>query len=375
MPDCQLSKVVYLIGAGATHGSIKAVGASTGLLIRDLEPYIAEEVRKVLNSRKKYEPFKEVVNEIILNGADIEHVITFFDESSSAVYRDLADDLRRIFERVLKRELAKTKKDLREDRLALYSALLDMYNVEGIDERLQGLLTLNYDDYIEAAARAVYNGNVDYGVEAGSRRNGELPVLKLHGSFAWHDVWPVRVRSSTVARPLWIPPGIRKGKDRYPFNLVWGRAREVLDCDVLRVVGCKLGPSDWDLISLLFSTRHSNINRERAYTVEVIDSPNVAMRLQREYPYLDVRSVLEISTYDVGENLVAELGGPPMPFADLNPQQAAEVLKAAADPDEDDQPRNWFQMWLVQMGEGIQRQLGEEATGPSDRPFRKWLGI
>ena len=214
---------MYLIGAGATQGSIKAVGGVTGLLMSDLVPHIAEEVHGLVTKRRKYAALADVANQIIVNGADIEHIITFFEESSSAVYRDLADDLRRIFERVLKRELHRTKKDLREDRLALYLALLDMYNVEGIGERLHGILTLNYDDYIEAAARAVYGVEVDFGVEVGQEQNGRLPLLKLHGSFGWDDAWPIRLRRRAASRPLWIPPGIRKVKDRYPFNLVWGQ--------------------------------------------------------------------------------------------------------------------------------------------------------
>ena len=366
------TRVAYLIGAGGTHGSIKAVGGSMGLLMRDLRPHLAEEVRTLVTTRRKYRPLADVVNEIVEDGADFEHIITFFEEASSAVHRDLAEDLRRIFERVLKRELDRTKRNLKEDRLALYSALLDMYNVHGIDEQLNGILTLNYDDYIEAAARTVYGVDVDFGVEVSGKRNGQVPVLKLHGSFGWYDVWPIRLRRN-AARPLWIPPGIRKAKDRYPFNLVWGRARELLDCDVLRVVGCKLGPSDWDLISLLFSTRHSNSGRSNRYKVEIIDSPRHAERLQQDYPYLDVLSVLEIDTNDVGQNLVAELGGGPKRFRDLTAKEAKAVMDAS---DSEEKPgRNWFQMWLVQMGEGIQRQLGEEATDTPTGAFRKWLGI
>lgn len=176
-----------------------------------------------------------------------------------------------------------------------------------------------------------------------------------------------------IGRPLWIPPGIRKAKDRYPFNLVWGLAREVLDCDVLRVVGCRLGPSDWDLISLLFSTRHSNQGRDDPYVVEIIDSPRHAMQLKADYPYLDVLSVLEIDTYEVGPNLVSELGGGFKPFRDLTPKEAAKLLKEFDS--EEETKRNWFQMWLVQMGEGIQRELGEEATDTPTGAFRKRLGI
>ena len=270
MLNGEMSKVAYLIGAGGTHANIKAVNGATGLLMRDLLPLLTAEVRKLVSSGKKYKPLADFVNEFA-DDVDFEHMITFFDESPSAVHRDFAGALRRIFERVLKRELAQTKSDLGQDRLGLYSALLDMYNVDGINERLQGILTLNYDDYIEDAAKAVYGAEVNFGVEVGQEPNRGLSVLKLHGSFGWSDVWPIRT-GKRIGRPIWVPPGIRKTKDRYPFNVVWGLAREVLDCDVLRVVGCRLGPSDWDLISLLFSTRHSNQSREGLCQVNRIHS-------------------------------------------------------------------------------------------------------
>ena len=364
------ARVVYLFGAGATHGSIKAVKAPTGLLMRDLAPHLAAEAHSLVTKRPRFRPMQDVVNDIIVDEVDFEHIITFFEESSSAVHREFADQLRRIFERVLKRQLQRTKRTLKESRLALYAALFDMYNVDGIDERLHGVLTLNYDDYIEAAAKSVCGVDVDFGIDVGKTRNGRVPVLKLHGSFGWEDVWPVRARRNGVAKPLWIPPGIRKVKDRYPFNLVWGRAREVLDCDVLRVVGCRLGPSDWDLISLLFSTRHAHADRRVPYRIEVIDSPRHAEQLKRDYAYLDVQSVLEIETHDVGQKLIFELGGDATPFRDLKPEEAEDLLEVA-----DAGARNWFQMWLVQMAEGIQNQLGEEATSTRTGAFRKWLGV
>ena len=365
------SKIAYLIGAGGTHANIKAVNGTTGLLMRDLLPLLAAEVRELVSSGKRYMPLADFVNELV-DDVDFEHMITFFDESPSAVHRDFAGALRRVFERVLKQELAQAKRDLGQDRLGLYSALLDMYNVDGISERLQGILTLNYDDYIEDAAKAVYGAEVDFGVGVDQEPNRGLSVLKLHGSFGWSDVWPIRT-GKRIGRPLWIPPGIRKAKDRYPFNLVWGLAREVLDCDILRVVGCRLGPSDWDLISLLFSTRHSNQCRDDPYVVEIIDSPRHAKRLKADYPYLDVRSVLEIDTYEVGKNLISELGGGFRPFRDLTQEEAENLLKASDS--EEETKKNWFQRWLVQMGEGVQRELGEEATDTSTGAFRKGLGI
>ena len=97
------------------------------------------------------------------------------------------------------------------------------------------------------------------------------------------------------------------------------------------------------------------------------------MQLKADYPYLDVLSVLEIDTYEVGPNLVSELGGGFKPFRDLTPKEAAKLLKEFDS--EEETKRNWFQMWLVQMGEGIQRELGEEATDTPTGAFRKRLGI
>ena len=115
MLNGEMSKVAYLIGAGGTHANIKAVNGATGLLMRDLLPLLTAEVRKLVSSGKKYKPLADFVNEFA-DDVDFEHMITFFDESPSAVHRDFAGALRRIFERVLKRELAQTKSDLGQDR-------------------------------------------------------------------------------------------------------------------------------------------------------------------------------------------------------------------------------------------------------------------
>ena len=371
MPSDHPSTVAYLIGAGGSHGSIKTAGSARGILMSDLTLLLATEARALVGANAKYMPLQGVVNQIVEDDADFEHVITFFDESPSALHRDFASELRRIFERVLLDQLAHIEDELGTDRLALYSALLDMYNLKGTNESLRGILTLNYDDFIEDAAAMVYGEPVDFGIAAGQKPGTRLSLLKLHGSFEWQDVWPIQRRQGRDQRPLWIPPGIRKAKERYPFNLLWGLAREVLDCDILRIVGCRLGPSDRDLISLLFSTRHSNLARSGPYRVEVIDSPRHAVDLRRRYPYLDVRSILEIETFDIGQNLVSEIsGGPPRPFADFPPDEADTLLKTS-----DARVTNWFRTWLVQMGEGLQRELGADATDTPSGAFRKWLEI
>ena len=220
-----------------------------------------------------------------------------------------------------------------------------MYNTNNFPEKLSGILTLNYDDYIEAAITSVYDiaDSVDFGIAFHQRRSTRrITLLKLHGSFNWKDCWPVQlIADGDSAEPLWIPPGIQKAKGGYPFNVLWGRAREMLQCDLLRVVGCRLSPNDWDLLSLLFTTRHASDLDALPYVVEVIDSPGRAEELKRRYPFLDVRSILDITEYDIGRQLVGEMtGGAPRPIKDLSNDQFTQLC---------DTRRNWFRVWLEQM--------------------------
>ena len=348
MSDNRVKKVVYLIGAGATHGSIKSVGYNGGILMDDLTTPLAKNIRNLIQANQKYKILTNLVNDIITNETDFEHIITFLGESSSSIHRQFAEELRRIFETVLKSELCRIESDLGDDRFKLYSAMLDMYEVENCPEQLHGILSINYDEYIEHAALSIYEERVDFGINITeySSAGNRLKLLKLHGSFGWQDNWPISKGNSD---PLWIPPGIQKSKERYPFNILWGSAREMLNCDVLRIIGCKLSPSDWDLISLLFTTRHDNITRDHPYSVEVIDHPAHADKLQKQFPYLDVHSILEID--GIGKQLISELfGGPPRSFEDLDEAEKGEVFCSAKD-------ENWFRIWLEKMAEMFVQDL------------------
>lgn len=345
--------------------------------MRDLATDLVEAARELVLEQEEFAPLLGVVNEVADEKADFEHLITFFDESPASAHRRFAEELRLIFESVLRSKLMEIELELGEARASLYAALLDMYNVKGLGESLNGILTLNYDDYIENAVEQVY-GSADRSDLEPDRKLGPNGVegwrlLKLHGSFKWEDSWPIARRSiGSTSRPLWIPPGIRKGKDRYPFNLVWGLARDLLNCDVLRVVGCQLSASDWDLISLLFGTRHANSERDRPYTIEIIDSPLRAKSLKASYPYLDVRSVFEIETLNVGRNLVSDfLGGLPRRFEALSGKEREELLEVSRRRREE----NWFRTWLVKMGEGLQLVLGAEGTDTPKGAFRHWLEL
>lgn len=357
----QAKRVVYLFGAGASHACVKAVGSNQGILMRDLNEDLAEEVRKLVASEDEYNGDRDLlalVNEVVDENSDYEHIITFLDQSVSAKHRAFAEDLRTVFERVLRHKLGSIEDELGESPIGLYEALLDMYEVpdfkKEFKEELGGVLTINYDDYIEQAV-ASFSKTVDFGVRIQSRSSGpdSMRVLKLHGSFGWQHAWPISPVSDGT--PLWIPPGIQKAKDQYPFNVLWGLAREMLDCDVLRIVGCKLGSNDWDLISLLFSTRLVNAEG-RQYAVEVIDAPLHAKQLRETFPYLGIRSILEVEP--IGSQMVSEFSddGKPRKFEELSEPEQEKVLKRAG------WSKNWFYLWLKQMAEAIYTELGSVQT-------------
>ena len=367
----QKTKVVYLLGAGASHACVKHVGSPRGILMADLNGLLRQEVHNLISRKKqKYRSLLNLVNDVIAENTDFEHLITFLDDSPSLIHRQFAEDLRAIFQKTLWGELKAIKNELGNNRFQLYSALLDMYRVNDCPEALQAILTTNYDEYIEEAIKSIYGSAADFGVYSHDYQSvGDSPkLLKLHGSFGWRDAWPIhRNKKNGSKATLWIPPGIQKAKGRYPFNLIWGRARELLDCDVVRVIGCRLSASDWDLISLLFTTRHAHA-KKAPYVVEVIDSPTHAFELKKAYPYLEIRSILEIEDMDVGAELVGEYrDGAPKPFYTLSPDEQEEVRKRAGTDE------NWFHVWLKQMAEAFERKrLGAAKTTKGE--FSKLLG-
>ncbi len=347
-------RVVYLFGAGASDACAKVAGSARGTLMRDLAVDLAEELRTfVTGAPTENKSLEALVNDVMDEETDIEHVITFLDESPSQQHREFAAVVRTRFAKVLRERLQQIRADLGDTPDSLYYALLDMHEVTGFGEELRGFLTLNYDDYLEHAIDRSTSHLLDQGVSIRPRPAGGATtrVLKLHGSFGWDDACPI---TTTGSGGLWIPPGIQKAKERYPFNVLWGLARELLDCDVLRIIGCRLGPNDWDLISLLFTTRHTSSTGWR-YRIEVIDAPERAFYISRAFPYLGVQSLLEIDS--IGSQLVSELiGGHPRSYRTLSPDAQKEVVsKAGTD-------RNWFFLWLKLKAETVYRDLGRVDT-------------
>jgi hypothetical protein len=346
--------VVYLLGAGATQGAVRFAGSDAKLVMPGLIGLLLDRT-----SETYYESFadhaglKHLVNDVVGDDTDFEHLLTFLEDTPSRRYQEFADRLKTVFSTVLRKALQNVRDELGEAHSELYAVLLDMHEVADSGEMLRGFLTLNYDDFLEHAIEHRLKRAVDYGVHMSnpSAYNGceSIPVLKLHGSFSWRPTLPVEVAGEKDAG-LWIPPGIRKAKGEYPFNAIWGAARELLDCDVLRIIGCNLGPNDWDLVSLLFTTMHGR-ESARPYDIEVIGWPDGAERIAATFPYLNVRSLLELP--EIGAHFIAEvLGSDPRQFVEIDESERATAVGAAGA-----KISNPFHDWLRLKGELMHRDL------------------
>ena len=285
---------------------------------------------------------------------DIEHLITFLDDIPSRQHREFAEGMRKAFEQALRDELKTIREETKDDPIELYEVLLDAHNVEQFPEVLQGIITINYDEYIETAIERVHDCPADFGirVEPSSEQMEGPRLLKLHGSFGWRDTWPIS-RGNNDGATLWIPPGIQKAKQAYPFNVLWGSAREMLACDILRVVGCRLGPNDWDLISLLFTMRHAGLARRPQ--IEIIDAPEHAIKLNESYPYLEVQSIIEVEP--IGSELISGLTGrPARRFSEFEDDERNDIVRSIGS------SRNWFDLWLTRKLENHSINIADMST-------------
>lgn len=128
----------------------------------------------------------------------------------------------------------------------------------------------------------------------------EIPVLKLHGSFNWKNTRPVSFDDTNKiksADALWIPPGVDKKKENYPFNVLWGKAFEFLmECDILRIIGCSLNRNDWSLIPMVYTAMRLTKNNPK-FEIEIIDFLDKGNKIKEDYPYLKIKTAIEIKEF------------------------------------------------------------------------------
>lgn len=288
----EISKVIYLFGAGASESVLKSLNHYSGLLTGDIQNLIAS----------KYSPKginANIWNEIIKRGNDIEHLISVLESNHNY---SASNKIRKYY----RDAIVQISKDISANPpFNLYSVLIDMHiNSKKINEELLCIVTLNYEDILEQTIKSQFGLGVDYVIHSfkdKQENHKKIKVFKLHGSFNWLNTRPVRVKKMTTIKPedtLWIPPGVDKKKDNYPFNILWGHfSEQLLRCDILRIVGCSLSRNDWGLIPILYTLQKFNENNSKGFRLEIIDYPKTCENIKNNYKYLNVIELTEINEF------------------------------------------------------------------------------
>lgn len=276
-------KVIYLFGAGATQAVIKDIDLDKGLMTSDIQKLISKKYPK--------RGIEDTIWHELITVKDIEHLISVLE---AQYHYATTEKLRRYYQRALV-ELAI---DISvSDTATLYTVLTDLHmNIPDLDEELLCFITLNYEDILENSIKRHLKCDIDYTILTSRPTKNENPirVIKLHGSFNWKNSRPVQIRSmkslADRGNALWIPPGVEKRKDNYPFNSLWGKAKDfLLECDILRIVGCSLSRNDWGLIPILYTVQ--KFNDKTNIEIEIIDYLQTGQRIKENYSYLNVKNI------------------------------------------------------------------------------------
>jgi len=345
-------KVVYLWGAGATHGEAQHLGASTSLLMRDTDEFGEGITTRILRrtGKKAESSYGSGL------GVDIEKLISLLAASGDDDHSRLAETIRRNYFLELKASLAKAKV-INDPRLAIDLLLLHndvQFRTE--TETLSGIITTNHDGLLQIASQRVFGAlNPGFEFESTSFTQtyaGTPPILQMHGSFTWHFDLPIRIerlsQQSRYAGTVWIPPTILKESKNYPFNKLSGFAYELLarQCDVLRIVGAALTQNDWNILSLIFNAqRHREATKGQAFLIELIIPQRAGESIKRECAYL--KNLISIGYVTEGR------------FADYKDEQFPI-------PPESDMANPFF-YWLKEKTEFHRRngELGNLRTAPT----------
>lgn len=282
MADLNKKKIVYLFGAGATHAELCTIfdpldtgfQKKRGLLIG----YVSDRVIRKARRSKKY--LRDIGMVSSPTGSlNIELLISLIESSrvreSEWKTFFLKELVRKDIERILEKA---TVRDF-----YLHKALLELHvhELARMKEELIGLVSLNYDNVLDEACRAIYKTSPNYSFPLrGSDHDGKIPLLKLHGSFSWSNtIINGKMRNYEI-----IPLGANKNYLHVPYNFIWSRALELLiECDILRVIGCSLSQNDIHLIDLLFK---AHLEKGKELEIQIIGPEDQGEKIQQNFGFL-----------------------------------------------------------------------------------------
>lgn len=295
--------VVYLFGAGATQAELNYQSCDVNLLMKDNEETglqgVCSRIMRTVRKEKQLQWLYEATKST--SQIDIEQLITLLEELNFERYRKAADKLRILYYRDILSNLRKTG-ILKKPKLSM--SLFELHENEQLKETetLRGIICLNHDYLLEAACDKIHKG-INLGVPFTSdtyQYNKNAPkIIKLYGSFNWRSGKLIRITEAKLTGPhpalLWLPPTTAKETKSYPFNKLLGMAYEllILDCDVLRVIGCSLNQNDWKVISLLFKTQC--IRRDNCFDIELIQGQRSGEEIKHRLGFLrNVKTIAQL---------------------------------------------------------------------------------
>lgn len=297
-------KVVYLIGAGATQAEVNLKNTEIKVRMFDVGARIAAKAKNDVDLNwlpviRDGDPLdiEQLVSLLISNGNSRKKYIAAANKLKDLYRDDIIDKL-------------KEAKVLEEPIIAKSLLLLHKDIEFKNQEELSGIINLNHDNLFEVASRSIWGGiNIGFPFKEDAFKiiEGSPIIIKLHGSFNWKCSWPIElIDFSKIPNPcvedfIWLPPTTTKEAREFPYTKLLGKAYEVLmDCDMLRVIGCSLNQNDWNIINLIFSTQHLQyINKTNHYEIQFILKPKTAEIVKERCAYLKkTRTVSELNELD-----------------------------------------------------------------------------
>ena len=317
MPDLIPKNVVYLFGAGATHAELgldsELEQKQQGLLISNVSDRVIEKARRDTEYLKDLEMVSAVSGSL-----NIELLISLIENSKIHRWQEKTRSLKDLIEKDIKGVLTPS----RTRTFHLHNGLLELHCHPAMKEREEviGLISLNYDDVLDKAYKAVLRTppNYCFSLDTSAPSSKNPPLLKLHGSFNWNNQ-KIRGRRRTIEI---IPFGSSKNYLHSPYSFIWNRSLETLiECDVLRVIGCSISPNDGHLIDLLF---RAHLEKGTAFQIEIIDSEEAGENIQKNYGFFPkIKRLTEIEG-----NLIPERS-PVNPFRTWLKHKGHRVLKGS----------------------------------------------
>jgi hypothetical protein len=281
-------KVVYLFGAGATHSELinlepDLIRERHGLLIGDVSSRVIERVRR----NRRYLANVEMVSGTA-GSLNIELLISLLEGSKVHDWAYKTNLLRELVQKDIQAILLPS----RTRKFHLHQALLELHSHRRVipQEKIIGLISLNYDTVLDAAYSRYYGEpNYCFSLDDTTLGAAKTPLLKLHGSFNWANR-TIGGRRRTIEI---IPLGATKTYLHAPYGFIWSRALRLLtECDTLRVIGCSLSPNDTHLIDLLFK---AHLERSHGFDIEVVAPVDAGEGIRANYGFFPkIRSLLEI---------------------------------------------------------------------------------